>query len=88
MYPEYLLNLQAVLYVGGGMSVPHIFLQNLRKKAQVKTTFNIKRWKNNIIWGSDLIILAGLFQNRNLGLEHLVVGVDRILTIFFVFTVI
>ncbi len=37
-YLEYLLNLQAVLYVGGGMSVPHILLQNLRKKAHVQTT--------------------------------------------------
>jgi hypothetical protein len=42
-YLEYLLNLQAVLYVGGGMSVPHILLQNLRKKILLKTTFNIKR---------------------------------------------
>jgi hypothetical protein len=35
-YLEYLLNLQAVLYVGGGMSVPHILLQNLRKKTHLK----------------------------------------------------
>ncbi len=37
MYLEYLLNLQAVLYVGGGMGVPHILLQNLRKKAELQT---------------------------------------------------
>jgi hypothetical protein len=69
--------------VGGGMSVPHIFLQNLSKKAELQTTnIHFQTFvKQQCCRGFDLIILAGLFQNRNLSLEHLVVGVDRILTI-------